>query len=43
MGAQELSERFFADLERRLAAAPGRHAFEDWTLTVLLRRRADSA
>lgn len=40
LSGAELADRFFIELERRMAAEPGRHAFEDWTLTVLLRRRS---
>lgn len=32
-------EDFFARLEARFREAPERDAFEDWTLTLLLRRR----
>ncbi len=38
--AAELTDRFFARLEERMRAEPGAHAFEDWTLTVWLRRKA---
>ncbi len=35
---QVLVDRFFTELAGRFEAEPGAHAFEDWTLTILLRR-----
>lgn len=39
IAAADLCDRYFEELEQRLQDSPGTHAFDDWTLTVLLRRR----